>query len=56
MLGRINQNMIIKKNQSIELMRKAIGLIFRKKKSAADTMANTFTTTIITLISRRLIK
>lgn len=37
-------------------MRKAKGLIFLKKKNAAEAIANTFTNIINTFISLRLIK
>jgi hypothetical protein len=43
-------------NHKAELNKKARGDIFLKKKSAADKMANTFTSTIMILISFRLIK
>ena len=48
--------MIIKENHNTELIKKAKGDTFLKKNKPADSMANTFTRMIMTLISRRDIK
>jgi len=52
----MNQNINISANQRVELIKKANGLIFLKKKRPADMIANIFTSTISTLISFLLIK
>ncbi len=56
MYGIKNQKAIIKPNHKIELIKKAKGDIFLKKNSPAESIANTFTSIIITFISRRVIK
>jgi hypothetical protein len=55
-MGNTNQKVIINENHSTALIRNAKGEIFLKKNNAADTMANTFTSIIITFISLRVIK
>ena len=54
--GEIIENKIIKENHKIALTKNASGVIFLKKKSAADTIENIFTNIIIIFISLRVIK